>query len=130
MKKSETLGIGGNSHQDGVYDYTKGRPILNEDPEPYLLRYDYMGPFANAQEAMLSRAVKSVTLPSVMIQDLVRPPLPQVQLFPPRYGYRTRQLGIQDVMDVNEEMPPTRVDFTREAGSYQGTARNVSESVW
>jgi hypothetical protein len=94
-------------NQDGVYDHSKGRGIVSEDPEPSLLRYDYMGPFAN-----------------------VRPPLPQINMFPPRYGYRTRELGIMDVMDVNDQFQPTRVDFTREQGAYSGTARNVSESVW
>jgi hypothetical protein len=117
-------------NQDGVYDHSKGRPIVSEDPEPSLLRYDYMGPFANIQEAMMARALKSATMPGALLQDIVRPPLPQVQLFPPRFGYRTRELGIMDVMDVNDEFQPTRVDFTREPGGYQGTARNVSESVW
>lgn len=114
-------------NQDSVYDHTKGRDIVNNGPE---IRYDYMGPFANVQEALLTRAVRSVTLPSVMIQDLVRPPLPQVQMFPPRYGYRTRELGIMDVMNVDSEFQPTRTDFTQSQGAYQGTSRNASESLW
>lgn len=117
-------------NQNSIYDYSKGRPILSEDPDASLLRYDYMGPFANAQEAFMSRALRSATMPSALLQDLVRPPLPQIQLFPPRFGYRTRELGILDVLDVNNEFQPTRVDFTGEKGSYQGTARNISESVW
>lgn len=117
-------------NQNGIYDYTKNRPIVGEDPDPSLLRYDYMGPFANAQEAFMARALKAATMPAALLQDIVRPPLPQVQLFPPRYGYRTRALGIEDVMDVNAEFYPTRVDFTRDQGSYSGTARNISESVW
>jgi len=114
----------------GVYDYSKGRPIVNEQPEPSLLRYDFMGPFANAQEAFMARALKAATMPAALLPDLIRPPLPQVQLFPPRFGYRTRELGIEDVMDVNESFQPTRVDFTRDPGGYQGTARNISESIW
>ena len=117
-------------NQDSVYDHSKGRPVLSEDPEPSLLRYDYMGPFANAQEAFMARALKAVTMPAQLIPDIVRPPLPQISPFRPKYGYRKRQLGIMDVMDVNEEFQPTRVDFTREPGGYTGTARNVSESVW
>ena len=117
-------------NQDSIYDHSKGRPVLSEDPEPSLLRYDYMGPFENIQEAFMARALKAVTMPAQLIPDIVRPPLPQIQPFRPKYGYRKRQLGILDVMDVNEEFQPTRVDFTREPGGYQGTARNVSESVW
>lgn len=117
-------------NQNGVYDYSKNRPIVGEDPDPSLLRYDFMGPFANIQEAMMVRALRSATMPAALIQDLVRPPLPNIQMFPPRFGYRTRVIGITDVLDVNEEFQPTRVDFTREPGGYQGTARNISESVW
>jgi hypothetical protein len=113
--------------QDSIYDHTKGRPIVDNGPE---IRYDYMGPFGSVQEALLTRAVRSVTLPAMMIQDIVRPPLPQVQLFPPRYGYRTRELGIMDVMNVDSEFQPTRTDFSQSSGSFQGTGRNVSESVW
>jgi hypothetical protein len=114
-------------NQDGVYDHSKGRGIVSDEPEPNLLRYDFMGPFANAQEANMSRALRSVTIPSQLIPDLVRPPLPNLVLFPPKYGYRTRELGIMDVMDVNEEFQPTRVDFTQNPGGYQGTSRNASE---
>lgn len=113
--------------QDGVYDHTKDRKIVDNGPE---IRYDYMGPFKDTQDMLLTRAIRSVTLPSVMVQDLVRPNLPQVQLFPPRFGYRTRQLGLLDVMDVNVEYQPTRTDFSQSPSSYQGTSRNVSESVW
>jgi len=114
-------------NQDSVYDHSKPRAIVDNGPE---IRYDYMGPFANAQEALLTRAIRSVTLPAMMIQDIVRPPLPQIQLFRPRYGYRTRAIGIMDVMDVDAQFEPTRTDYSQSPTSYQGTSRNVSESVW
>lgn len=113
--------------QDGVYDHSKGRAIVDNGPE---IRYDYMGPFKDTQDMLITRAVRSVTMPAAMLQDLVRPHLPQIQLFPPRYGYRTRQLSITDVMDVDANFQPTRTDYTQSPGSYQGTSRNVSESVW
>ena len=113
--------------QDSVYDHSKPRDIVDNGPK---IRYDYMGPFASTTEALITRAVRSVTLPKEMIQDIVRPPLPQVELFPPRFGYRTRELGIMDVMNVDEQFEPTRTDFSRSAGSYQGTARNMTEGIW
>lgn len=112
---------------DSVYDHSKPREIVDNGPE---IRYDYMGPFASTQEALLTRAIRSVTLPAAMIQDLVRPPLPQIQLFPPRFGYRTRQLSLMDVVNVDEEFQPRRSDFTQSPGSFQGTSRNASESIW
>jgi hypothetical protein len=117
-------------NQDSVYDHSKNRSIVSDEPDAALLRYDYMGPFANTQEAKLARAIKSVTMPAALIPDIVRPFLPQVQLFPPRFGYRTRELDIMDVMNVNSEFQPERVDFSREPGGYSGTSRNVSESIW
>ena len=113
--------------QDSVYDHSKPRQIVDNGPE---IRYDYMGPFKDRQEALLTRAVRAVTMPASMVQDLIRPPIDNIQLFPPRFGYRTRALGIMDVMNVDEEFQPTRVDFSQAPGSYQGTGRNVSESVW
>lgn len=112
---------------DGVYDHSKPRKIVDNGPE---IRYDYMGPFENTQEALLTRAIRSVTMPAAMIQDLVRPPLPQIQLFPPRFGYRTRELGLMDIVNVDEEFQPTRTDFSGSPTSMQGTLRNSSESVW
>lgn len=112
---------------DSVYDHGKPRAIVDNGPK---IRYDYMGPFGSVQEALLTRAVRSVTLPAVMIQDLVRPPLQQIQLFPPRFGYRTRQLGIMDVMNVDEAFNPTRTDYSQSPGSFQGTSRNASEGIW
>ena len=113
--------------QDSVYDHSRSRDITSDSPQ---IQYSYMGPFKDTQDRLITRAVRSITMPSIMIQDLVRPELPQIQLFPPRYGYRTRQLGILDVMDVNVDFQPTRTDFSQSPSSYQGTSRNVSESVW
>lgn len=113
--------------QDGVYDHSKPRDIVDNGPA---IRYDYMGPFEDAQDQLISRAIMSVTLPAAMIQDIVRPNLPQVQLFRPKYGYRTEEISIVDIVDVNLEYPPTRTDYSQSPTSYQGTARNVSESVW
>ena len=44
---------------DSIYDHTKDRDIVDNGPQ---IRYDYMGPFENRQEALLTRAVRSMLM--------------------------------------------------------------------
>jgi hypothetical protein len=117
---------------DGVYDHSKGRPIVGEYNDPQEPRYDYLGPFSSIQDSLISRAIASVTMPGESLQEMVRPPLPQIMMFPPRYGYRTRALSVMDIMRVNEDMHPypTRVDVYGQAGA-EGTQRNAQgQGFW
>ena len=115
---------------DGVYDHSKPRPINGEDQDPGI-RYDYMGPFVSFQDALLSQALNVITMPREEVQRVVRPRLPQLQLFREKLGYRTRQISLMDVINVNEDQPPTRVDFTGGHAGYQGTERNAqSGGFW
>jgi hypothetical protein len=114
--------------QDGNYDYTKPWRTSNDDgPEPGP-RYDYMGPFASKEEEIITRALVSNTIPGVQLADVVRPPLPQIQLFPPKTGYRTRQIGIKDLRYVDELFtgPPVRQDAADQG--YQGTMRYAQDN--
>ena len=116
--------------QDGVYDRSKPRQITQEDTDPGI-RYDYMGPFKSFEDALLSQALNVITMPREEVARVVRPRLPQLQLFRPTQGYRTRALGINDIIEVNQEQPPTRVDFTGGHAGYQGTERNAqSGGFW
>lgn len=116
--------------QDGVYDHSKGRPITDESVVEGI-RYDYMGPFESTQQALISQALNVVTMPRQEVQRVVRPRLPHVTLLPPMKGYRTRELGLMDVMNVNQDQPPTRVDFSGGNAGYQGTERNAqSGGFW
>lgn len=114
--------------QDGKYDYTHPWQKEEDQPGP---RYDYMGPFASKEEEIITRALVSNTIPGVQLQDVVRPPLPQIQLFPPKYGYRSRQIGLSDIAYVDELYagPPTRENAADQG--YQGTMRYAQEnSSW
>ena len=108
---------------DSVY----ARRPWNNTPEPdeEVARYDYMGPYTSDQAMRLGQALSSTTVPSEYLADLVRPPLPQVQLFRSRYGYRTRELGISDIMDIDEIYLEPRVDSGGNGG-FEGTSRNSS----
>jgi hypothetical protein len=117
--------------QDSVYDHSKGRAIVggSDEREP---RYDYLGPFASVQDALIGQALNAINMPAEEIQRVVRPPMPQIQLLPPRFGYRARELGIMDVLNVDEEMSPypTRVDTYGQAGA-EGTSRNAQgQGFW
>lgn len=116
--------------QDSVYDRSKPRDIVADQGEPGI-RYDYMGPFANVQDAVINQALNSMVMPREAIQEMVRPKLPQVMLFRETKGYRTRALGITDVINVDEEFQPTRVDFTGGRAGYEGTLRNAQgQGFW
>ena len=110
--------------QDSIYDRSKPRGIVADQEEPGI-RYDYMGPFASVQERLISQALNAVTMPGAVLQEVVRPNLPQIDPFRPRFGYRTRSLAITDVMNVNEEFQPERTDFTGGKAGYEGTLRNA-----
>lgn len=52
-----------------------------------------------------------------------RRPLLNIELFPPRFGYRSDALGISDVARVDALYQ--RVDFTGRQSGYQGTSYPV-----
>lgn len=110
---------------DTVYNRRPWNRNPNEESEDDSehTRYDYLGPHSSRDEAMMSQAIASVTTPGEYLTDIVRPPLPQVQLFRARYGYRTRQLGIEDIMDVDEIYAEPRTELGGAAG-YEGSSRN------
>lgn len=80
---------------DGWYDRTK--PWNRPTP------YSYSPPSGSNEERRVTEALASVTEPGVDLADIVRPPLSQVVAFRPRFGYRQRVLGIEDVIDIDRE---------------------------
>jgi hypothetical protein len=104
--------------QDGRYDHTK--------PSEQLPDWSYTRPWATNEERLTSQALSSALMDAPTVQDTIRPPLPQVNPFPPRYGYRSRQLGIDDIVDINEIYnTPVANNFGGGiSGGMQGTTRN------
>jgi hypothetical protein len=87
-------------------------------------------PWASNEERLLSQALSVADTPGAILQETVRPPLPRVQLFPPRFGYRTEQPTIQDVlMNLDATFPGARVDYSGSQSGYQGTSY-PSMNVW
>lgn len=102
------------------------------DDDERTVRYDYIGPWATKEEQLTTQALAAATVPGADLQELVRPPLPQVQLFPPRFGYRSRELGLSDVIDVDAVYEqPASTRYAGGLGGYEGTQRNAQgQGFW
>jgi hypothetical protein len=66
----------------------------------------------------------TLTMPAAEIQEYVRPNLPQIELFPPKYGYSTQEYGLDDMVNLN--VPVTeRVDTPNPAAQAESSSRNT-----
>lgn len=106
--------------QNGVYS---NRPWI-APPEAAYPPQAYIGPFASNQEQNLSQAMASLQMSSEEIQALVRPNLPQIQLFPEKYGYSTREYGLDDIIELNVPVSE-RVDTPNPAAQAESSSRNT-----
>ena len=115
---------------DGRYDYTK--PWVTNQPSDTASdtaappRWSYNGPWASNMERLTQQALIVATIPGAQIQEMVRPPLPQIQLFPPRFGWGERtQPTIEDVVSVDRVYTEPRVSwFSGSPAGYSGSSRN------
>jgi hypothetical protein len=57
------------------------------------------------------------------IQEFVRPPLPQIKLFPARFGYTDQELSIEDIVEL-----PTRTATQQRVESDFSQTPNTQES--
>ena len=85
---------------------------------------EYIGPFASNNERMLTQALKVGNLTADEIQTYVRPPMPQIQLFPQRFGYEVTEYGIRDIVELTGR-PQTRVDYSQQPTTTESTSRNA-----
>jgi hypothetical protein len=110
---------------DGNYDYTKPwrAPI---QPDQVAKKWSYNGPWSSNMERLTSQALMVATIPGADIQAMVRPPLPQIQLFPERFGYGPSvQPGIEDVVSVDRNYHEPRVSwYSGSPAGYSGSSRN------
>jgi hypothetical protein len=105
--------------QDGVYD----RKPWVAPPEAAYPPQAYLGPFPSNQERLLSQALISLNLPGAELQQIVRPNLPQLQLFPPRFGYEDSAYNINDIMEVTARTYE-RTDYAQQPNTQESTSRN------
>lgn len=107
-------------YQDGVY---ARKPWVTPE-EAAFPPQEYIGPFASNQERLITQAMAVATMNSEEIQEYVRPNLPQLELFPEKYGYTQEEYGIKDIIEVTGR-PTQRRDFSGEATTTESTSRNT-----
>lgn len=84
-------------------------------------------------ERLVSEALEVAAVPGAVLQNTVRPPLPQIETFPPRFGYldyTDRQLGIRDVLGSGRLYGDNRDAVSGGPGGYQAASRNVQGLPW
>lgn len=86
------------------------------DEEPP--RWSYLGPFASNMERLTQQALSVQFMGSDEIQTAVRPPLPQVELLPERFGLPEVQDRVPTVLDI---IGQSRLIPTHAATWYSGT---------
>lgn len=90
----------------------------------------YIGPFASNQERLLSQSLAANLMSGPELQMYVRPNLPQVKLFPPRFGYMDEAYGIQDIVELTGRSSiMQRTNFAQTQNEINSTSRNTLGSV-
>lgn len=99
-------------------------------------------PFATNYQRQADDAFAAAESMSANQLRALRPPLPQIQFLPPRFGYPDyvdRQWTVMQVFDITRlpsgripGLPTTRgedrVDYSRNQGGYQGSDRNTNSA--
>src|SRR5262252_6429290 len=90
--------------------------------------YYELGPNFSNQERLVTQALLTATIPGQVLQQQVRPNIPNIDPFPPRWGYPSyteRQAGIEDALDVPRSYRNRRDDLSGGVAGMQSAARNV-----
>ena len=124
--KLATSGFGyGSNETDGRYDQTK--PWAGPGGSG---NWSYRGPWSSNEEKLIQQALVVNSMKRALIQEIVRPPLPQIQLFPQKTGYIMEQPGIDDIVSIDRVYMEPRVQwFSGGVAGYTGSTRNGLEGV-
>lgn len=110
-------------YADGVYARRAWSAPNAENPTP---PQEYIGPFQSNQERLLSQSLAAFNMSGPEIQEYVRPPLPQIKLFPARYGYSETELAVEDIIELpRRSQQRVESDFSQTPNSPQSSSRNT-----
>jgi hypothetical protein len=112
-------------YADGVYGRRGWTPTPEEAAMP---PQGYLGPFQSNQERLISQSLAAWTMSAAELQQYVRPPLPQINMFPERFGYTDQEVGIADIVELpSRTATAQRVesDFSQTPNTTQSSSRNT-----
>lgn len=92
--------------------------------------YLQAAPFYRNEERRIQQALVVATVPGAVLQAEVRPPLRQIQSFPPRFGYPSyeeRQWSVDTVLNFPRSYHNQQDDISGGAAGIQSSARNTNE---
>lgn len=85
-------------------------------------QYTQGRPWQSNEERLCGEALAAnATMDSNQIAA-IRPPIPRVGLFPPKFGYRQEAFGIRDVVQIDNVYPGARIDYSGSTSGYSGTS--------
>lgn len=106
---------------DGVYNHKPWNPSL--PPQ------EYTSPYATNQEKLIGQAKASIMMSGPELQNLVRPNLPQIELFPEKWGYSQEEYGIRDIIELRNPgaAKPQRneSDYSQTPNTQESSSRNT-----
>jgi hypothetical protein len=75
----------------------------------------------------MTQAIAVGQMTSEEVQEYVRPNLPQVELFPDKFGYTITEFGIKDIVELQGRAVQQRVesDHSQLPNTTQSTSRNT-----
>lgn len=77
------------------------------------------------EQRLRDMALLTNTLPGARLQEIVRPPLPQVVRDRARLGYERGAPTITDILGTDRLVPTFPNDFSGSMGSYSGSSVNT-----
>jgi hypothetical protein len=108
---------------DSVYNRRAWSAPTADAPQP---PQEYLGPFASNQERLLTQSLATWNMSASEIQEYVRPPLPQVKLFPSRYGFTEYEITIEDIVQMPRRgQQRVESDFSQTPNTTQSSSRNT-----
>lgn len=95
------------------------------EPKSVGPRWQYLGPWSSNEQRLTQQAIQTAVLPGAEIAAMVRVPMPQIDLFPERFGYDRHVPGVLDVIDVSRSYTDPRVTwFSGGVAGYSAASRN------